>query len=46
MVYRLIKALSSTRSLISIAVVAASILAIIGIIQPLGEALDDDACVL
>ncbi len=45
-VYRLIKALTSARNLVPIVIAAVAVLAVIGIVQPLGEALDDDAAVL
>ncbi len=45
-VYRLIKALTSTRNLVPIVIATVAVLAVIGIVQPLGEVIEDDTAVL
>ncbi len=44
--YRLVKALKTTRSLVPLALAALTILAVMGVIEPLGDRMDDDDCAL
>ena len=46
LVYRLIKTLRTVRSLVPLTLALVTALALIGIIQPLGDEIEDDAFVL